>query len=217
DSYRKDNGIGDYSFEQEAAAVETLKTLRLFYSIFKDDPMYDKTSGIKGFSIEYIIVSMYLLIRHLRLNYVTDDETKANVRNFFYYFYERWKTYDKSYDIDLLTFGDQRQQGEKDLETRDIILRQIFFEWLEKNKKTLVEKDTKRAFTELERIMIYRKGKGVCQQCAREGKPEAETKVSWSNYQADHVIPHSKGGLTTLDNSELLCRYHNQSKGASLN
>ncbi|NOR69935.1 MAG: hypothetical protein GQ532_09630 [Methylomarinum sp.] len=30
------------------------------------------------------------------------------------------------------------------------------------------------------------------------------------------VIPHSKGGKTTLENGELLCSYHNQSKGASL-
>jgi 5-methylcytosine-specific restriction endonuclease McrA len=40
--------------------------------------------------------------------------------------------------------------------------------------------------------------------------------VSWSQYQADHVIPHAKGGKTTLDNAELLCSYHNQSKGAKV-
>lgn len=117
----------------------------------------------------------------------------------------------------MLTFSNRRQQGEKDLETRDIILRQIFFEYLKDKNMELIEKDEKRVFTELERIIIYRKAKGFCQQCLRENKPDNEAKVSWSDYQADHVIPHAKGGKTVLSNAELLCSYHNQSKGASIN
>ena len=116
----------------------------------------------------------------------------------------------------LIPICNRRQQGEKDLEARDIILRQVFFEFLKSNKIELVEKDEKRGFTELERIIIYRKGKGLCQQCLREGKSENDSKVSWSNYQADHVVPHAKGGRTVLDNGELLCSYHNQSKGAKI-
>ncbi len=77
-----------------------------------------------------------------------------------------------------------------------------------------IEKDENRAFSELARIIIYRRDKGLCQQCLREGKPENEAKVSWSKYQADHVLPHSKGGKTDIENGELLCAYHNQSKGA---
>ena len=89
----------------------------------------------------------------------------------------------------------------------------ILIQAIKKNGIEIIEKDEKRAFTELERIIIYRKGKGMCQECLREGKPENEARVSWSNYQADHVIPHCKGGRTILDNGELLCSYHNLSKG----
>ena len=96
-------------------------------------------------------------------------------------------------------------------------MRQIFFQYLQNKNEELIEKDQKRAFTELERIIIYRKGKGYCQACLRDQKPGNEAKVSWSNYQADHVIPHAKGGKTILENAELLCSYHNQSKGASIN
>ena len=95
-----------------------------------------------------------------------------------------------------------------------MILRQIFFQYLKDNNKELIAKDTNRAFSELERIRIYRRGKGICQKCVEEGKPENETIASWSEYHADHIIPHSKGGQTTLENAQLLCRYHNQSKGA---
>jgi 5-methylcytosine-specific restriction endonuclease McrA len=95
-------------------------------------------------------------------------------------------------------------------------MRQIFFEYLRDNNFDLKEKDENRAFSELQRIIIYRKGKGLCQECLREGKPEKEARVSWSNYQADHVFPHAKGGQTILENGELLCAHHNQSKGAKV-
>ncbi len=216
-NFKQNDGIGNYKFENEQEAVETLKTLKIFYEIFKDDPMLDAKSGIKELSVEYFIISVYLLIRHLRKYYVIDDISRLNIREFIYHFHTRWKTYDEATDTDLLTFSNRRQQGEKDLETRDIIFRQVFFQFLQDNNKELIEKDEKRAFTELERIIIYRKGKGYCQQCLRDGKPENEAKISWSNYQADHIIPHAKGGKTILENAELLCSYHNQSKGASIN
>ena len=213
---KEEDGIGNLTFENTPEASATLQTVKLFYEIFKDDPMLDSQNGIKELSVEYFIISIYLLIRHLRLYYVIDDEIKKTIREFIYDFHTRWKTYDESSDTDLLSFSNRRQQGENDIESRDIILRQIFFAYLKKHNIELIEKDEKRAFTELERIIIYRKGKGFCQQCLRDGKPENEAKVSWSNYQADHVLPHAKGGRTILDNGELLCSYHNRSKGAKI-
>jgi len=216
DNAKQDDGIGNHDFENKPEAIATLQTLKVFYEIFKDDPMLDSKSGIKELSVEYFIISIYLLIRHLRKYYVLDEKIKTTIREFIYNFHIRWKTYDESTDTDLLTFSNRRQQGENDLETRDRILRQVFFEYLKEHHIELIEKDEKRAFTELERIIIYRNGKGFCQQCLREGKPENEAKVSWAAYQADHVIPHAKGGRTILDNGELLCNYHNQSKGAKI-
>lgn len=213
---KADNGIGDYSYEKENAAQEVLRTLRTFYDVFKDDPILDENNGIKELSVEYFIISTYLLIRHLRKHYVIDDDMKETIKDFIYSFYQRWKTYDESTDNDMLSFSNHRQQGENDLEIRDRIMRQIFFEYLKENNLEIKEKDENRAFSELERIIIYRRDKGLCQQCLKEGKPENEAKVSWSKYQADHVFPHSKGGKTIIENGELLCAYHNQSKGAKV-
>lgn len=217
DNAKQDDGIGNHEFENKPEAIATLQTLKVFYEIFKDDPMLDSKSGIRELSVEYFIISIYLLIRHLRKYYVLDEKIRTTIRKFIYDFHIRWRTFDESTDTDLLTFSNRRQQGENDLETRDRILRQVFFEYLKEHHIELIEKDEKRAFTELERIIIYRNGKGFCQQCLREGKPDNEAKVSWSAYQADHVIPHAKGGRTILDNGELLCNYHNQSKGAKIN
>lgn len=213
---KQDDGIGNLKFEQNVVAVAVLQNLKTFYELFKDDPMLDEKSGIKELSVEYFIISVYMLIRHIRQYYIIDEITRLNIREFIYYFHKRWKTFDESSDHDMLAFSNSRQQGESDLEVRDRIMRQILFEYLNSKKIELVEKDKKRAFSELERIIIYRKGKGLCQQCLREGKPENEAKVSWSKYQADHVIPHAKGGKSILENGELLCSYHNQSKGAKI-
>ncbi|WP_222982971.1 GmrSD restriction endonuclease domain-containing protein [Flagellimonas meishanensis] len=210
------NGIGDYSYENTHEAIAVRKNLKTFYDIFKDDPMLDESNGIREFSVEYFIISCYMLIRHLRMHYVLDEETKNVVREFIYAFHTRWKTYEEAEDTDMLTFSNRRQQGENDLEARDRIMRQVFFEYLRDNDFEIKEKDENRVFSELQRIIIYRKGKGLCQECLREGKPEKEARVSWSNYQADHVIPHAKGGQTTLENAELLCAHHNQSKGAKV-
>ncbi|MCR9065886.1 MAG: DUF262 domain-containing protein [Cytophagales bacterium] len=212
-SAKEDNGIGDYTYENTNEGKEVLKNLKAFYDIFKDDSMLDENNGIKEFSVEYFIISAYLLIRHIRRYYVFDDNSKSIIKEFIFYFYQRWRTSDES-DNDLQSFSNHRQQGENDLEARDRILRQIFFQYLKEQNKELIVKDENRGFSELERIIIYRRDKGFCQQCLREGKQDNEAKVSWSNYQADHVLPHSKGGKTEIENSELLCSYHNQSKGA---
>ncbi len=218
DDAMQDDGIGNFSFENEKVAKDTLKVLNVFYSIFKDDRMLDSESGLQELSIEYFIISIYLLIRHVNKHYVIDDDSKAIMRKFVIDFHIRWKKVDKTKvteDTDLLTFSNKRQHGEKNLEDRDSILRHIFFEYLKNNDKKIIEKDSKRAFSELERTEIYRRDNGLCQQCLREGKPEEKAAVSWSKYQADHVIPHSKGGQTIVENAELLCQTCNLSKGAS--
>lgn len=215
-SYKQADGIGNLSYESTPEAASVTRALNVFYEIFKNDPMLDEVSGIKELSVEYFIISIYMLVRHISRFYVVDDSVREAVRNFICWFHYRWKSYDEGEDTDLLTFSNHRQQGEKDLEIRDMILRQVFFDYLASQNLEILAKDSKRAFTEFERIAIYRKGKGFCQQCLREGKPENEARVSWSKYQADHVIPHAKGGKSILENGELLCAYHNQSKGASL-
>jgi 5-methylcytosine-specific restriction endonuclease McrA len=215
-SAKTNKGIGDYSYEKTQAAQEVLKNLRAFYGIFKDDPILDEKNGVKELSVEYFIISCYLLVRHLRTYYVMDEKMKTILKEFIYAFYQRWKTYDELSDNDLLSFSNHRQQGESDLEIRDRIIRQVFFQYLKDNTLEIIEKDENRAFSELTRIIVYRKYKGLCQKCLKEGKPENEAKVSWSKYQTDHVIPHSKGGKTEIENAELLCAYHNQSKGAKI-
>ncbi len=216
DKHQVDDGIGNYSFEQKPAARETLRVMRTFYEIFKDDPMLaNGQGGMKELRTEYFIISIYLLLRHLLKFYVWDKAERELFRRFTLEFHKRWDAA-KNDDADIQLFSNKRQQSAAEIEARHQIIRQIFFEFATAQGNKLVAKDTKRAFSESERIVIYRKGNGRCVQCVAESKPDKECIVPWSEYDADHVIPHALGGQTVEDNAQLLCRYHNQKKGASV-
>lgn len=210
------DGIGNTSYEKQPAARALLSNLRSFYKIFADDPMLDRANGLKEFKVEYFVISIYLLLRHLLTYYVFEDGEAKLFREFVYDFHRQWISKIEN-DTDMLLFKDNRQQSKNETELRDRILRQAFFTFASARGHVMLAKDGRRAFNEAERIEIYRRANGLCEQCRAEEKPEQECRVSWSQYEADHVLPHSKGGRTSLDNAQLLCSYHNQSKGARIN
>ena len=61
-------------------------------------------------------------------------------------------------------------------------------------------------FDHFKKTVIDRSDKGICQDCS---KP-----ISWEEYAADHIKPHSKGGKTGIENGQVLCRECNLKKGA---
>jgi uncharacterized protein DUF262/HNH endonuclease len=209
-----EDGVGNYSFEEKDFAKNSLKNLNLCYEILKDDPMVDEKTGIKELTREYLIISFYMLVRHLKLHYVIGDIEKSLIRKFFFEFYERWAKSDQT-DFDMVVFSNNRQQSLTNLQERDIILRQFFFDFLTKENVSLTTIDEKRLFNEAEKIKLYRRDNGFCQQCLKEGKPEKEATVSWTQYQADHIFAHAKGGKTEIENAQVLCKYHNAKKGAN--
>jgi hypothetical protein len=212
DEYQRDDGIGNYAFENLPHAKRVVSLLSKFYKVFKNDPMIDETGGMREFNIEYFIISIYLLLRHIDTYYVFDKREEELFREFVISFHDRWKSERDESDMDILYFSESRQMNAKDIANRDRIIRQAFFEFAVENGHKLLTKDERRAFNEAERIKIYRRDGGLCQICLAEGKPEIEARIPWSEYDADHVTPHSKGGVTIVENAQLLCRYHNQKK-----
>lgn len=205
------NGIGDNSYEQESVAKAVLGCLRHFSRIFKNDPMVQDGGKVKELKPDYVVITYYSLLRHLRSNYVLDKEQDSLILEFMTSFHERWRNSDVT-DHLMSEFTENRQHSLTEVRNREILIREYFFKWLGDKDQTLLSKDDKRAFSEAERISIYRRDKGLCQECISQGKPEAEALVRWSEYEADHVLPHSKGGRTTLENAQLLCRAHNREK-----
>ena len=62
---------------------------------------------------------------------------------------------------------------------------------------------TRRFFTDSERWTLYRNASGRCQICGME---------LHGVFHADHIKPYSLGGMTTLDNGQVLCERCNMEK-----
>tara|TARA_B100000989_G_scaffold298608_1_gene288712 strand:- start:289 stop:2205 length:1917 start_codon:yes stop_codon:yes gene_type:complete len=62
----------------------------------------------------------------------------------------------------------------------------------------------KRYFSKSQRDQIFHNSKGKCQKCG--------IKITYKGFQADHIIPHSKGGKTEIKNGQALCQKCNSSK-----
>lgn len=67
----------------------------------------------------------------------------------------------------------------------------------------------KRTFTNEQKNLIWEYAEGLCEGCGCELSPFSGMPNS---FEADHIIPWSKGGETTLENSQALCRDCNREK-----
>lgn len=79
-----------------------------------------------------------------------------------------------------------------------------------------------RFFEESTKLSVYRQqttsaeeqGTSNCPLCALMDKGDSRTRIwKYKEMDADHVTAWSKGGSTTAENCQMLCRTHNRSKG----
>jgi len=63
-----------------------------------------------------------------------------------------------------------------------------------------------RAFRDSEKRTVYERQNGICKKCGKH--------FDIKDMEADHIIPYSKGGHTTIDNCQMLCRDCNRRKSA---
>lgn len=67
-------------------------------------------------------------------------------------------------------------------------------------------KDSQRSFTAEQRRVLWNKaGNPMCVTCS--------CRLTWDDFTIDHIDPHSKGGMSRLENAALMCRKHNSKKG----
>ena len=207
EKYQAKDTIHEDDFEKLEYVKRCLKLLNILYEIFKNDSMIDEGNGVKELKVEYFIISIYMFLRHLTNYYAFTKDDYPMFKEFITNFYQRWQK-KNSEDNEIMVFRDNRQQSKDNLEMRDQIIRTIFFN----EHPKMILKDSKRFFNEYEKIAIYRRDKGLCQMCLKEGKNEEESKVSWSEYDADHIKAWFRGGESKIEQGQVLCKYHNRSK-----
>lgn len=72
--------------------------------------------------------------------------------------------------------------------------------------------DDERQFTYEQRAAIFRKFGGKCVNS--DDNLDCEMVCRWDSFHADHIVPHSSGGKTTVGNGQLLCPTCNRKKSA---
>lgn len=167
-------------------------------------------------NIKWGFVDLYLLISLLSNEYGMQD--KNLLFGTFYIGFENERRENMEDPSELI---DEREADEwaKDLydyiqafrisggEKNNINIRNnVYTRKLFREVENLVRKDSKRLFDENQKIVMWRRDNKKCKEC---GKP-----VEFDEMHADHIVPHSTGGLTTIENGQTLCVQCNLKKGS---
>ena len=169
-------------------------------------------------NIKWGFVDLYLLISEMDRSYVIRNR-EVDFTNFYITFETDRRKFISNprkliaenrsdWDGDLYDYIQTfvRSGGTREnIEKRHEVYKRRFI----RDTQNLIPKDPQRAFTDDERIVIWRRDNGTCQgqKC---GKP-----IAFNEMEADHITPHSKGGQTTIDNGQALCKQCNVKKGAT--
>lgn len=189
--------------------------LDLLYELYKDSEMRDDDGKVEFLNREYFILSLYTLIRELNFgDYNFASRHYNEVREFTEEWYRRFVREDAS-DNAMLQFRAASQQNSGAVNERHYIIENQFW----KSGTTVKQVDPTRGFSRSQRIELFLDSDRVCDLCLEkerekhgaEASPE-DARVSWSNWDADHIEMHSEGGETTLDNARVLCPSHNRGR-----
>ena len=201
--------ISNQEFDENSPLAKKVKfTLNYMADAFelKETPEMD---------IKWGFVDVYLLISLLSNKYTLKD--KSPLFGTFYIGFEEERR-ENMEDPSELIGKEKADEWAKDLfdyieafklsggikqhiETRN----EVYTKRLFKEITTLKTKDPKRLFDDNQRIVMWRRDNHSCQECGCH--------VDFKDMHADHIIPHSKGGETTIDNGQTLCAACNTKKG----
>ncbi len=151
------------------------------------------------------VISLYLLTSELMKVYSLKDKEKL-IRDFVIDFEKKLREAEEKEDnlelIKYLNSISHSSDSASSIRSRHEILMNYFLLFV----KDLELLDDSRGFTDSQRTAIYRKDKESCKMCNK--------KVGYKEFHADHIVPHIRGGKTTVDNGQVLCIQCNLKKGS---
>jgi hypothetical protein len=195
----EDNAVFD---DRSAKAKKIKRVLDYVLLMFPD-----KTPELE----RYNVISLYIIISSLMEKYVISGR-EIEFRDWFIEFeqYRRDQEQlpEEDSDTEIVSYHEKISHSTDafdSLDSRNIYLTRKLFEKI----PNLEQKDDQRIFDQEQRLAIYRRDKGMCQLKIRcDG-----IKCDWDNWHADHIVPWSRGGKTTVENGQVACANCNLAKG----
>ena len=168
------------------------RTLNLLDRTF-NDPSYIRNQGD--------FLPIYMLVRYLRRNYAIGDN-EDTIGDFVGEFLSEVENVDVKNAIDIdpenrqyYDYRDARMSGALSSESFKIRFDVILGQYLEEYSD-LEKKDEDRTFDYGQKLAIYQRDNGECQQCSGS--------VSFEEAEFHHVQPYAEGGPTIVDNGDLV-------------
>jgi hypothetical protein len=165
------------------------------------DREFGEDAGVIKYNADFI--SLYLLAKHLFDNYAIASE-KVGLKEFFITFSIKVGEVESSEIEENAPYYDYKTYRKTSADSRNSIERRfniILSKFLEFNPK-LQPKDPERNFNYWEKLAIYWRDKGICQLKIAEN---CKGRTSFEEGTADHRVPHSRGGSTTVENGQWVC------------
>lgn len=181
------------------------KVLDFLYNMFPE-----KTPELERYSF----ISLYILISYLLEGFDITNRGQAIATWFI-----RFEKYRKENillpedqaDSEVITYHEKISHSTDaidSLQWRNEYLCRKLFEAI----PDIEPKDNQRMFTHEQRLAIFRRDNGMCRlKIHCDGK-----KCEWDNWQADHIVPWSRGGKTTVQNGQVACSECNASKSNNI-
>jgi len=221
-----DDGVSNHNFKQ--AKFTNLKKL---YEDYKGklpstviDTMYSTFSFLQntlGSSAQVIekksdFLSIYILASYILQKFAIKGK-EAKFKDFVVDFLQKVETATYKDTEGYFTYWTARSSSpdsKGQIENRFQIIINKFLEY----EPTIEPKDVQRGFDWGQKLTIYAK---AYREARQNGKSEAECKncgkpTPLNDGEADHIVPHSHGGKTTVANGQWLCIPCNRTKHDSL-
>jgi len=164
----------------------------------------------------YALSLYWLLSRILLTHNISQDQYQAIQENFEQLDVARIEALNRDYEQlgdeiyeDLSLAMSRGNTGVDGISTRHDIIGQFLFDGV--NLEDHPELDPQRNFTHEEKLILYHRAQGLCQLdhdgviCGRA--------ISFDDAVVDHIMPHSMGGQTKLDNGRIAYKSCNIARG----
>lgn len=170
--------------------------------------------------VKWGFVDLFYLLFVLRKDYAVDDDVLSSLAQFYKDFeLERRKVsnpqallspnYRGPFPGNLLF--DYREVFVREGNKKQSITKrhEIYLNLFLARNTNIVPKDPDRAFSRVERLVLWRLAEEKCEVCNIE--------LSFDEMDADHIRPHSSGGRTQISNGRCLCRKCNRGRAYNNN